>query len=97
MKILELVPDINFVSSKIFDKVGADNTINDSVGWLEYNRHGIEIKFVQLGNIGKFDFMALCMNLVASIAMLSVASTIVESLMLYVLPEKGDYRKLKVI
>jgi len=97
MKILELVPDINFVSSKIFDKVGADNTINDSVGWLEYNRHGIEIKFVQLGNIGKFDFMALCMNLVASIAMLSVASTIVESLMLYVLPEKGDYRKLKYL
>jgi len=97
MKILELVTDVNYVSSKLFDKVGADNSINESIGWLEYNRHGIEIKFVQLGNIGKFDFMALCMNLVASIAMLSVASTIVESLMLYVLPEKGDYRNLKYL
>jgi len=49
------------------------------------------------GNIGQFDFMALCMNLVASIAMLSVASTVVESLMLYILPEKGVYRRYKVI
>jgi len=97
MKILELVTDVDYVSSKLFNKVDADNSINESVGWVEYNRHGIEIKFVQLGNIGKFDFMALCMNLVASIAMLSVASTIVESLMLYVLPEKGDYRNLKYL
>lgn len=50
-----------------------------------------------LGQIGEFDFMSLCMSLVASIAMLSVASKIVESLMLYVLPEKGDYRDYKVI
>jgi len=40
--------------------------------------------------------MSLCMNLVASIAMLSVASTVVESLMLYILPEKGIYRRFKV-
>jgi len=97
MKVLELVNDINYVNSKILSSINANNEINESVGWLEYNRHGIEIKFVQLGNIGKFDFMALCMNLVASIAMLSVASTVVESLMLYILPEKGIYRRFKVI
>jgi len=94
MKVLELVNDINYVNKNILPLVG-DDGINESVGWLEYNRHGIEIKFVQLGDIGQFDFMALCMNLVASIAMLSVASTVVESLMLYILPEKGIYRRFK--
>ncbi|ORX86671.1 hypothetical protein BCR32DRAFT_264826 [Anaeromyces robustus] len=97
MKVLELVNDINYVNKNIlptFTDNGLDNP-NESVGWLEYNRHGIEIKFVQLGDIGVFDFMALCMNLVASIAMLSVASSVVESLMLYILPEKGIYRRFK--
>jgi len=95
MKILEIIADNEYVSSKTFNKLDVDYTINDSVGWKEYNRHGIEIRFVQLGNIGKFDFMQLCMNLVASIAMLSVASKIVESLMLYILPEKGIYKRFK--
>ncbi|KAG4091117.1 hypothetical protein H8356DRAFT_1709489 [Neocallimastix lanati (nom. inval.)] len=96
MKVLELVTDVNHVNSKVISSLNNDEEIkNESVGWIEYNRHGIEIKFVQLGNIGQFDFMALCMNLVASIAMLSVASTVVESLMLYILPEKGVYRRYK--
>lgn len=49
MKVLELVNDINYVNSKILSSINANNEINESVGWLEYNRHGIEIKFVQLG------------------------------------------------
>jgi len=51
MKILELVTDVNYVNSKIMNKIGGDNGINESVGWIEYNRHGIEIKFVQLGRL----------------------------------------------
>jgi len=95
MKILELVANSNHVSSKLFSKLSIDNTINDSLGRYEFNRHGIEIKFVQLGEIGQFEFIALCMSLVASIAMLSIASKVVESLMLYVLPEKLYYRSTK--
>jgi len=95
MKVLELVAKSEHVSSKLFNKISTDSTINDSTGRHEFNRHGIEIKFVQLGQIGEFDFMSLCLSLVASIAMLSIASKIVESLMLYVLPEKGDYRDYK--
>ena len=51
MKILEQVTDVDYISPKIINKINVDNDINDSVGWMEYNRHGIEIKFVQSGNI----------------------------------------------
>jgi len=97
MKILELVRDGDYINPDVIKSLSSSkvNLENKSNGWIEYNRHGIEIKFVQLGSIGQFDFMALCMNLVASIAMLSVASTIVESLMLYILPQKGVYRRFK--
>ncbi|OUM69318.1 hypothetical protein PIROE2DRAFT_2822 [Piromyces sp. E2] len=51
MKILELITDVNYVNSKVINSIGGSNDINQSVGWIEYNRHGIEIKFVQLGTI----------------------------------------------
>jgi len=54
MKVLQLVAKSDHVSSKLFSKLSIDNTINDSLGRHEFNRHGIEIKFVQLGN--KFFF-----------------------------------------
>jgi len=50
MKVLELVTDVNHVNSKVLSSLNnGDEVKNESVGWLEYNRHGIEIKFVQLG------------------------------------------------
>jgi len=50
MKVLELVTDVNHVNSKVISSLNNDEEIkNESVGWIEYNRHGIEIKFVQLG------------------------------------------------
>lgn len=52
------------------------------------NRHGIRLVFRQVGNIGTFDVQVLLVNMVAAMALLAVATTIVDNLMLYVLPQK---------
>jgi len=57
MKVLELVAKSEHVSSKLFNKISTDSTINDSTGKHEYNRHGIEIKFVQLGKVLILNFL----------------------------------------
>ncbi|KAI8590772.1 hypothetical protein BDZ88DRAFT_450941 [Geranomyces variabilis] len=58
-------------------------------------RHGIRIVFVQTGEIGQFDFMTLLQALVAATALLRVASLIVETLMLWVMPHRHLYDKAK--
>jgi hypothetical protein len=52
------------------------------------NRHGIRLVFRQVGDIGTFDVQVLLVNMVAAMALLAVATTIVDNLMLYVLPQK---------
>ncbi|ORX77973.1 hypothetical protein K493DRAFT_412410 [Basidiobolus meristosporus CBS 931.73] len=61
----------------------------------ELNRHGIRIVFSQTGNIGKFDFMSLLTNLVASIALLKTATLLVEIFMLKFLPQRKMYYEAK--
>ncbi|KAK9763754.1 hypothetical protein K7432_009303 [Basidiobolus ranarum] len=63
--------------------------------YTEFNRHGIRIVFSQTGNIGKFDFMSLLTNLVASIALLKTASLLVEIFMLKFLPQRKMYYEAK--
>ena len=53
------------------------------------NRHGIRLVFRQIGDIGTFDVQVLLVNMVAAVALLAVATTIVDNLMLYVLPQKA--------
>ncbi|ORZ28576.1 hypothetical protein BCR44DRAFT_1455236 [Catenaria anguillulae PL171] len=60
------------------------------------NRRGIRIAVVQTGKLGRFDFMALLTNLVASLALLRVAVLIIEFLLLWVMPEKEHYRHWKI-
>ena len=48
------------------------------------------------GQIGRFDFMSLLVNLVAAAALLAVAVRAVEFLMLNVLPERALYTKEKI-
>lgn len=60
-------------------------------GLYKITYNGISIRFVQRGTIGSFQFMALLTNLVASIALLSLAKLAVELIMLYVMPQKQQY------
>jgi hypothetical protein len=66
-----------------------DNTVT------EINRHGVKIVFQQTGSIGHFDMITLLINLVSAIALLKVASIIVEVLMLRFLPERKIYQSFK--
>ncbi|KAG9289925.1 hypothetical protein G9A89_010231 [Geosiphon pyriformis] len=58
-------------------------------------RHGIRLVFQQYGSIGVFDFITLLQNIVAGFALFSLATLIVEILMLQLLPEKKDYEEWK--
>ncbi|KAJ3097040.1 cytochrome c oxidase subunit 1 [Phlyctochytrium bullatum] len=62
----------------------------------ELNRHGIFITFAQSGQIGEFSFIALLNNLVASLALLKVASIVVDLLMTKVLKERQIYTEAKI-
>ncbi|ORZ33052.1 hypothetical protein BCR44DRAFT_1515016 [Catenaria anguillulae PL171] len=60
------------------------------------NRRGIRVVFVQKGQLGRFDFMALLTNLVASLALMRFAVLILEFALLWLLPEREQYREFKV-
>ena len=64
--------------------------------WL-YNRHGVRIVFAQVGELGKFDFLTLLLNLVAAFALLSLSTLVVEFFMLKLLPQKAHYERYKFI
>jgi hypothetical protein len=58
-------------------------------------RNGIKLIYIIAGTIGVFDFQTLITNLVGSIVLLKAATTIVDILMEYVLPEKLRYKSHK--
>ncbi|KAJ3107648.1 cytochrome c oxidase subunit 1 [Phlyctochytrium planicorne] len=75
----------------------SQQTIYNSNGTMTLlDRHGIYITFAQSGQIGQFSFIAFLTNLVASIALLKVASLVVDFLMTMVLPEKALYKDAKI-
>ncbi|PRP75371.1 P2X receptor [Planoprotostelium fungivorum] len=59
------------------------------------NRHGISIAFVQSGQIGVFNFPALLGSIVSGLVLTGAATTIVDILAIYVLPQKKHYEKAK--
>ncbi|KAI8826811.1 uncharacterized protein EV422DRAFT_11674 [Fimicolochytrium jonesii] len=62
---------------------------------LYVSRRGIRVVFEQDGSIGVFDFISLLTALVAATALLRVATLIVESLMLWVMPHRHLYKDSK--
>lgn len=59
------------------------------------DRHGVKLAFIQGGLLGRFDFQTMLVQLVSALGLLSVATVVVELLMLYVLPHKKHYSKYK--
>ncbi len=59
------------------------------------NRHGIRIVYQQVGSIGEFEFFNLILNILAAIALFSIAHFLVTFMMLFVLPERKIYRSIK--
>jgi len=77
--------------SKVVDIVW-DGTINN---YVQLDRHGVRIRFIQTGQIGTFNFQALLRNLVAAFALLKVAQIVVEFMMVHLLPQKDVYKDYK--
>ncbi|TPX40340.1 hypothetical protein SeLEV6574_g06660 [Synchytrium endobioticum] len=61
-----------------------------------WNRHGVQVTLTQTGTIGQFNFLSFLSNLVGGLALLKVATTITEMLMMYGLPQRKLYREAKV-
>lgn len=60
------------------------------------NRHGIRVVFRQIGEVGKFDTQTFLVNLVTALGLLAAATTFVDTMMVYVLPQKEVYSGAKV-
>jgi len=56
-------------------------------------RYGIKIEFHQSGKLGHFSLPALLLHLVSGVGLLTLTATIVDILVLYILPDKLRYRR----
>lgn len=56
-------------------------------------RFCIRVEFSQTGKIGRFCLSNLIIHLVSGLGLLTIAVTIIDSLILYVFPAKSTYRK----
>lgn len=57
--------------------------------------YGTMITVIQSGNLAQFDPIFALTTLTSAMALLAVATTLTEMLMLYILPRKSEYQKLK--
>ena len=59
------------------------------------NRHGIRVVVVQTGQLARGNIQAFLLTLTASLTLLAISNTVVDSLAIYVLPQKDLYKKFK--
>lgn len=56
-------------------------------------RYGIKIEFHQTGLLGHFSLSSLLLRLASGVGLLTLTATVVDILVLYILPDKIKYRK----
>eukprot|EP00455_Lapot_gusevi_P048301 TRINITY_DN664_c0_g1_i4.p1 TRINITY_DN664_c0_g1~~TRINITY_DN664_c0_g1_i4.p1 ORF type:complete len:227 (-),score=85.97 TRINITY_DN664_c0_g1_i4:127-807(-) len=76
--------------SKMFERIYIDDDTR-----IDRNRHGLQIIFVQTGQITRFNFQTLLVNLVSAIGLLGLATLVVDLLMLYLMPRRDVYTNYK--
>jgi hypothetical protein len=64
-------------------------------GVLQRSWYGVRVTFVISGTLGKFDFPTLLTSVVSGLVLVKIATTIVDLLLTYALPERIEYRKHK--
>lgn len=77
----------NAKSTQVFDADGNTRTVHD--------RHGVRFVFAQTGRIGAFDIQTTLIQLVTSLGLISVATILVDLIMLKLLPHKKKYGEYK--
>ncbi|KYR00427.1 putative purinergic receptor [Tieghemostelium lacteum] len=83
-----LIPDSKY---KVIEPIYTYDTSHRVI----FNRHGIQIFIVQTGTLGRFDFQTMLITFVGGIGLVTVASVIVDIILLRILPKRQDYQKLK--
>ncbi|KAJ2994707.1 cytochrome c oxidase subunit 1 [Globomyces sp. JEL0801] len=81
------------VQKSEFKIIDVHHNTDGSITYL--NRHGIRFVFEQTGTIGILDPLACIINIVAAMTLFKFAQIIVDSLMLYLLPQKDIYTEAK--
>jgi hypothetical protein len=74
---------------------GYENIYLNATSRLLRDRHGIKMVFVQDGSIGRFDFQTMLIQLVSALGLMSVATLVVDMLMLYLMPLRDFYNRYK--
>jgi hypothetical protein len=59
------------------------------------NRHGVKLIFLQTGNVGRFVFQTMVIQLVTAMGLLSVSAVLVDMLMLRIMPQRKHYSGAK--
>jgi len=62
---------------------------------IRRNTHGIRMLFLQQGRLGRFSFQVFLVQMVSALALLKLATTIVDLIALNLLPHKAYYRDFK--
>lgn len=82
-----VIPDVNVISQEPTKPVAG--------GLSQRSWYGVRLIFLVIGTIGKFDFPTLLTSLVNGLVLVKVATTIVDILLLYIMPDKNIYKKHK--
>jgi len=81
------VPGVNVISQEPSQPV--------SGGISQRSWYGVRLIFLITGTFGEFDFPTLLTSLVSGLVLVKVATTIVDMIIIYVLPDKIMYREHK--
>jgi len=93
----QLKYNYQFVSLPGLDVVQFAPTSTDAFGnTVENDRHGVNFVFLVTGTVGEFDFPQLLTSLVNGFVLTKFASVIVDLLLLYVLPQRNEYKTHKI-
>ena len=72
--------------------IKSEETIYDVPGGYRVrNRHGIQLIFIQVGEIGVFSLQAMLLSIVTGMVLLSIASTIVDLVALNFMQHRKNY------
>ncbi len=89
-------PQAEHKTVQVIDTLAGTGAANPTKRVL-YNRHGIKFVFLQGGTIAAFDWPTLMVSLASALGLLSVASLVVEMIMLNVGKRKWLYTRAKFI
>lgn len=93
------IPYADYRVNEVIPVIDATDFTNPSLERHQENRlfrkrYGIKIEFHQSGVLGHFSFSALLGHLASAVSLLTLTATIVDILILYILPNKSEYRSL---